>query len=82
MFGGQARISSLDNMFPLLESKKSLASAEELAQFKGKASLLAAVDYYVALHSDIFISASPGNMHNALVSSVGCFLNNTRKFWK
>lgn len=52
-----------------MEDKKSLASSEERAQIKGKASLLAAVDYYVSMHSDIFISASPGNMHNAIVSS-------------
>lgn len=50
-----------------MEDKKSLASSEERSQIKGKASLLAAVDYYVGLHSDIFVSASPGNMHNALV---------------
>lgn len=50
-----------------MEDKKSLASSEERAQIKGKASLLAAADYYVSMHSDIFISASPGNMHNALV---------------
>lgn len=51
-----------------MEDKKSLASSEERALIKGKASLLAAVDYYVSMHSDIFISASPGNMHNAVVS--------------
>lgn len=50
-----------------MEDKKSLASEEKLAKVKGKASLLAAIDYYVSMHSDIFISASPGNMHNALV---------------
>lgn len=50
-----------------MEDKKSLVSAEKLTKIKGKASLLAAVDYHVSLHSDIFISASPGNMHNALV---------------
>ena len=50
-----------------MKDKKSLASVKELAEVEGKASLLAAVDYYVSLQSDIFISASPGNMHNALV---------------
>lgn len=50
-----------------MEDKKSLASTEERAKVEGKASLLAAVDYYVSMQSDIFISASPGNMHNALV---------------
>lgn len=57
-----------------MEDKKSLASPEERARIKGKASLLAALDYYVSMHSDIFISASPGNMHNALVSFFYCFL--------
>lgn len=50
-----------------MEDKRSLASPEELASVEGKASLLAAVDYHVSMQSDIFISASPGNMHNALV---------------
>ncbi|EYU39303.1 hypothetical protein MIMGU_mgv1a004838mg [Erythranthe guttata] len=67
VYGGEARISTLRSMFPLMEDKKSLASSEERAQIQGKASLLAALDYYVSMHSDIFISASPGNMHNAVV---------------
>ncbi|KAG8373438.1 hypothetical protein BUALT_Bualt11G0024300 [Buddleja alternifolia] len=67
VYGGEARISTLRSLFPLMEDKKSLTSSEERAQIKGKASLLAAVDYYVSMHSDIFISASPGNMHNAVV---------------
>ncbi|KAL3838649.1 hypothetical protein ACJIZ3_023240 [Penstemon smallii] len=67
VYGGEARISTLRSLFPLMEDKKSLASSEERAQIKGKASLLAAVDYYVSMHSDIFVSASPGNMHNAVV---------------
>ncbi|OVA10482.1 GDP-fucose protein O-fucosyltransferase [Macleaya cordata] len=67
VYGGEARISTLRKLFPLMEDKKSLASKEERAKIDGKASLLAAVDYYVSIKSDIFISASPGNMHNALV---------------
>ncbi|KAB5568766.1 hypothetical protein DKX38_002559 [Salix brachista] len=67
VYGGEKRISALKKLFPLMDDKKSLASAEELKKVDGKASLLAAVDYYVSLQSDIFISASPGNMHNALV---------------
>ncbi|KAL8476283.1 hypothetical protein ACS0TY_028814 [Phlomoides rotata] len=67
VYGGEARISTLRSLFPLMEDKKSLASSEERAQISGKASLLAAVDYYVSMHSDIFVSASPGNMHNAVV---------------
>ncbi|XP_054809633.1 O-fucosyltransferase 39 isoform X1 [Prosopis cineraria] len=67
VYGGEARISTLRELFPLMESKRSLASADERSLIKGKASLLAAVDYYVGMHSNIFISASPGNMHNAMV---------------
>lgn len=69
MYGGEARLAALKELFPLMEDKKSLASAEERARIKGKASLLAALDYYVGLQSDMFISASPGNMHNAMVSN-------------
>ncbi|KAJ6820509.1 uncharacterized protein M6B38_397630 [Iris pallida] len=67
VYGGEARISSLRKLFPFMEDKKSLASEDELAKLEGKASLLAAVDYYVSMRSDVFISASPGNMHNAMV---------------
>ena len=68
MYGGEARIAALRKLFPQMEDKKSLASKEELSKVNGKASLLAAVDYYVSMQSDVFISASPGNMHNALAS--------------
>ena len=74
VYGGEARISALRRLFPLMEDKKSLASSEERAKIKGKASLLAALDYYISMHSDVFISASPGNMHNALVSTVDSFI--------
>lgn len=67
VYGGEARIASLRKLFPLMEDKKSLASEKERAKVEGKASLLAAVDYYVSMHTDIFISASPGNMHNAML---------------
>ncbi|KAH0685094.1 hypothetical protein KY289_022846 [Solanum tuberosum] len=67
VYGGEARISALRQLFPFMEDKKSLASSHELSEVEGKASLLAAVDYYVSMQSDIFISASPGNMHNALL---------------
>ena len=77
VYGGKARIITLQKLFPLLEDKKSIASAEELAMVEGKASLLSAVDYYVSMQSDIFISASPGNMHNALVKGFFFFFLNS-----
>lgn len=67
VYGGEARLSSLRKLFPLVDDKKSLSSEEERAKVEGKASLLAAIDYFVSMQSDVFISASPGNMHNALV---------------
>ncbi|KAI4990266.1 hypothetical protein ZWY2020_038629 [Hordeum vulgare] len=68
VYGGEARISSLRKLFPLMVDKRSLASADELASIEGKASVLAALDYHISMHSDVFISASPGNMHNALLA--------------
>ncbi|KAF3684684.1 hypothetical protein FXO38_00147, partial [Capsicum annuum] len=66
VYGGEVRISTLRSLFPLMDDSKSLASSDERAFIKGKASLLAAVDYYISMHSDVFISSSPGNMHNAM----------------
>lgn len=67
VYGGEARISTLRKLFPRMEDKRSLTTAEERATVEGKSSLLAAVDYLVSMESDIFISASPGNMHNAIL---------------
>ncbi|KAL9450080.1 hypothetical protein AB3S75_011921 [Citrus x aurantiifolia] len=35
VYGGEARISTLQKLFPLMEDKKSIASAEELAKIEG-----------------------------------------------
>ncbi|XP_068650212.1 O-fucosyltransferase 31 [Aristolochia californica] len=67
VYGGEARISTLRKLFPLMEDKKSLSSEEERSRIEGKASMLAALDYHVSMRSDVFISASPGNMHNAMI---------------
>lgn len=67
VYGGEARISTLRKLFPLMEDRRSLATTEERSKVEGRASLSAAVDYYVSMQSDIFISASPGNMHNAML---------------
>lgn len=69
VYGGSARMDFLQTLFPGMDTKYSLATAEELQPFAGKASQLAAIDYHVSLRSDIFLSASRGNMHNSLVSS-------------
>eukprot|EP00250_Pteridium_aquilinum_P016139 c22960_g1_i1 orf=440-1549(+) len=67
VYGGGPRMAALHELFPLMQNKYSLTTQQEIASFRNKASQLAAIDYYVSLQSDVFISASPGNMHNALV---------------
>ncbi|CAI5472483.1 unnamed protein product [Closterium sp. Yama58-4] len=68
VYGGEKRIAPLRRLFPWLEDKTSLATEEELRPFLGKASLLAALDFYVSRYSDVFVSASLGNMHNVMAA--------------
>ncbi|XP_050214697.1 O-fucosyltransferase 9 isoform X2 [Mercurialis annua] len=57
----------LKQMFPRLETKDSLATAEELAPFKGHSSRLAALDYTVCLHSEVFVTTQGGNFPHFLM---------------
>ncbi|GJT15964.1 hypothetical protein Tco_0874670 [Tanacetum coccineum] len=52
VYGGDARISALHKLFPLMVDKKNLASDKERTIAKGKASLLVDVDYYVKIGKD------------------------------
>ncbi|XP_065881194.1 O-fucosyltransferase 9 isoform X2 [Euphorbia lathyris] len=56
----------LKQMFPRLETKDTLATAEELAPFKGHSSRLAALDYTVCLHSEVFVTTQGGNFPHFL----------------
>lgn len=60
-------IAPLKQMFPRLETKDTLASAEELAPFKGHSSRLAALDYTVCLHSEVFVTTQGGNFPHFLI---------------
>jgi len=60
-FGGKRALEPIMKAFPDLYNKDSLATAEELAPFKNKASSLAAIDYLVCLNSDVFIQSHGGN---------------------
>ncbi|KAH6782709.1 hypothetical protein C2S51_008002 [Perilla frutescens var. frutescens] len=51
----------LRKMFPLLETKWSLTSADELAPIKGYSSRLAALDYMLCLYSEVFVTTQGGN---------------------
>ncbi|XP_078428581.1 protein ESMERALDA 1-like [Wolffia australiana] len=54
-------------MFPLLQTKETLASAEELAPFKNYSSQMAALDYTVCLHSEVFVTTQGGNFPHFLI---------------
>ncbi|KAL2653477.1 hypothetical protein R1flu_021605 [Riccia fluitans] len=71
VYGGEARMAHLRKLFPVMFDKYSLATEAELEPFKDRSSQLAALDYHVCLHSDAFMSASRGNMHNALLAHRG-----------
>ncbi|CAI5458006.1 unnamed protein product [Closterium sp. Yama58-4] len=66
VYGGPSRMAALRRLFPNLEDKTTLATPEELRPFHGRASMLAALDFYVSMHSDVFVSTSAGNMHNVM----------------
>ncbi|EEF28803.1 O-fucosyltransferase 9 [Ricinus communis] len=57
----------LKQIFPRLETKDTLATAEELAPFKGHSSRLAALDYTVCLNSEVFVTTQGGNFPHFLM---------------
>ncbi|KAL8485518.1 hypothetical protein ACS0TY_027705 [Phlomoides rotata] len=57
----------LRKMFPLLQTKESLATADELAAFHGYSSRLAALDYMVCLFSEVFVTTQGGNFPHFLM---------------
>lgn len=65
-FGGKKALEPLMKRFPNLYNKQSLALAGELEPLANRASLLAAIDYIVALNSDVFMASHGGNMGRAI----------------
>ncbi|EYU22809.1 hypothetical protein ABFS82_03G115100 [Erythranthe guttata] len=63
----EKHMAPLKQMFPGLETKDTLASIEELAPFTGHSSRLAALDYTVCLHSEVFVTTQGGNFPHFLV---------------
>ncbi|KAK4740847.1 hypothetical protein SAY87_024435 [Trapa incisa] len=67
IYHAERYLAPLLKMFPLIYSKESLASPEELAPFKAYSSRLAALDYIVCLMSEVFVTTQGGNFPHFLM---------------
>ncbi|KAK9276095.1 hypothetical protein L1049_005626 [Liquidambar formosana] len=67
IYNSENNMAPLFEMFPLLQTKEMLASAEELAPFKNFSSRMAAIDYTVCLHSEVFVTTQGGNFPHFLM---------------
>lgn len=67
IYRAEKYMAPLKQMFPLLETKETLATQAELAPFEGYSSRLAALDYTVCLHSEVFVTTQGGNFPHFLM---------------
>lgn len=67
IYNAEKNMVPLFEMFPLLQTKEMLASTEELAPFKNYSSRMAAIDYTVCLHSEVFVTTQGGNFPQLLM---------------
>ncbi|PPD93550.1 hypothetical protein GOBAR_DD09501 [Gossypium barbadense] len=67
IYQAEKHLAPLREMFPLLYTKESLATPDELAPFEGHSSKLAALDYTVSLFSEVFVTTQGGNFPQFLM---------------
>ncbi|KAL0372715.1 UNVERIFIED_CONTAM: protein ESMERALDA 1 [Sesamum calycinum] len=67
IYDAERHMAPLLEMFPLLQTKETLASEEELAPFQNYSSRMAALDYTVCLHSEVFVTTQGGNFPQFLL---------------
>ncbi|XP_068332220.1 protein ESMERALDA 1-like [Pyrus communis] len=67
IYNAEKSMAPLLEMFPNLQTKEMLASEEELAPFKNYSSRMAAIDYTVCLHSEVFVTTQGGNFPHFLI---------------
>lgn len=67
IYKAEKNMAPLLEMFPLLQTKETLASDEELAPFKNFSSRMAAIDYSVCVHSEVFVTTQGGNFPHFLL---------------
>ncbi|KAI9118618.1 hypothetical protein K1719_010950 [Acacia pycnantha] len=60
IYNAEKTMAPLLEMFPNLQTKETLAPEEELAPFKNYSSRMAAIDYTVCLHSEVFVTTQEG----------------------
>ncbi|KAA3483102.1 GDP-fucose protein O-fucosyltransferase [Gossypium australe] len=67
IYNAEKTMAPLLEMFPNLQTKEMLASEEELAPFQNFSSRMAAIDYTVCLHSEVFVTTQGGNFPHFLM---------------
>ncbi|XP_060203192.1 protein ESMERALDA 1-like isoform X3 [Lycium barbarum] len=67
IYDSERHMKPILEMFPLLQTKEMLASPEELAPFQNYSSRMAAIDYTVCLHSEVFVTTQGGNFPHFLL---------------
>ncbi|XP_039824608.1 O-fucosyltransferase 9-like isoform X3 [Panicum virgatum] len=67
IYNAEKYMTPLRQLFPLLQTKQTLATSEELAVFKGHSSRLAALDYTLCLHSEVFVMTQGSNFPHFLM---------------
>ncbi|GAQ86361.1 O-fucosyltransferase family protein [Klebsormidium nitens] len=78
VYGGARRMAVFEKLFPRSFTKRSLASAEELAPFAAHTSQLAALDTYVAVQSDVFAYGHTGSNFPKIVSGLRLYSGQRR----
>ncbi|XP_024316058.1 protein ESMERALDA 1 isoform X2 [Brachypodium distachyon] len=67
IYRSEKTMAPLLEMFPLLQTKETLASDEELAPFENFSSRMAAIDYSVCAYSEVFVTTQGGNFPHFLM---------------
>uniref|UniRef100_A0A0A9EZS8 O-fucosyltransferase family protein n=1 Tax=Arundo donax TaxID=35708 RepID=A0A0A9EZS8_ARUDO len=66
IYKAEKNMAPLLEMFRLLQTKETLASDEDLSPFKNF-SRMAAIDYSVCVHSEVFVTTKGGNFPHFLI---------------
>ncbi|XP_065616005.1 rhamnogalacturonan I rhamnosyltransferase 1-like [Quercus suber] len=62
IYGGERRMAAVRSIFPNLIKKETLLPPSDLKPFRKHSNMMAALDYMVAIESDIFVPTYEGNM--------------------